>query len=153
MSPAKHSSFDTVVVLEHPNDVEVFARRVTAVALVFAFVAGNLAVCAGWETTPEARMACCANARTCPMHKSDSQHATTRAVSQREADRCCAASERGGSTPTSSSFAPSMTVTLVASPLPPIVPIPPLHVASWRALVPLHVSTVPTHLLLSVLLV
>jgi hypothetical protein len=123
-------------------------------ALVFALVVGNLAVCTGWEATPEARMACCSNAGTCPMHKADSHHATSkRAVSQREADNCCAASERGGSTPTSSSFASSLLLTLVATPAPTLVPTSPLHVDTWRALVPRAVSATPRHLLLSVLLV
>lgn len=130
-----------------------FSRRLTALALMFAFAAGNLALCAGWEASPEARMACCANGGTCPMHKSDGLAAhSKRLVNQTEADNCCAASERGGSTPSTPSFASTMAAALVAVALPILLP-SPLRVDAWRADVPRPISAVPKHLLLSVLLV
>src|SRR5262245_18314328 len=129
-------------------------RRIAAVLAVLALFTGNVTVCAGWLGTPEARMACCMNATTCPMHKSDDhQHSSRRVVSQAQADSCCAAAAQRRD----SAAAPSM---FAASGLTVLVPVaavtaPPCVVASreWRALVPLPVSSTPKHLLLSVLLV
>jgi hypothetical protein len=64
--------------------------------LVLAIMAaGNVAVCAGWENSAEARMACCENNESCPMHKGDTGNLVrSQSISQTEADRCCAGSER-----------------------------------------------------------
>jgi hypothetical protein len=146
--------FDTARRIQHPTNVVVLSRRLVVIAAVLTLCAGNLAVCAGWQATPEARMACCRNEATCPMHKSESQDSGTRhTVSQAQADNCCAGSERAHSTTTSSMFVPSGIVTLAPATMPvftsPNVPV----LQDWRALVPLPVSPVPKHLLLSVLLV
>jgi len=130
------------------------SRRIAAVVAVLALCAGNLAVCAGWQATPEARMACSVNATTCPMHKSDShEHSLKRVVSQAQADSCCAAAAQGrDSAAAGSTFAVSGVIALVPV---TVFTVPTSAIASqeWRALVPLPVSSTPKHLLLSVLLV
>ena len=130
------------------------SRRIAAVVAVLALCAGNLAVCAGWQATPEARMACCVNATTCPMHKSDShEHSSKRVVSQAQADSCCAAAAQGrDSAAAGSTFAVSGVIALVPV---TVFTVPTSAIASqeWRALVPLPVSSTPKHLLLSVFLV
>jgi len=74
-------------------------------------------------------------------------------VTQAQADTCCAGSERNDSTTTRTTFVSSGTATLVVAMAPVVVaPIVPA-LEEWRALVPLPVSPVPKHLLLSVLLV
>jgi hypothetical protein len=100
------------------------AHRVSAVLLCLGLVAGNAAaVCAGWLATPEARMACCVGDGPCPMHKSDSdEQGATRVISQAEADRCCASSERDESAPSSPSFVLTVELALVTSPVPFVAP-------------------------------
>jgi hypothetical protein len=70
--------------------------------MVLVLVGGHLAECQGWRSTAEARMACCANEEECPMHKAG-QHSSvpSHRISQSDADRCCATSERGNSMPIS----------------------------------------------------
>jgi len=129
-------------------------RRGAAFVAALALCAGNVAVCAGWQATPEARMACCMDGATCPMHKSDRhEHSPKRAVSQAQADSCCAAAaQRRDSAAAGSTFAASGVTALV--PVAAfIVPISAFMSQDWRALVPLPVSSTPKHLLLSVLLV
>jgi len=131
-----------------------FTTRLAAIVVVLTVSAGNLAVCAGWQATPEARMACCLNATSCPMHKSESHRpGSKRILSQAQADSCCAAA----SAPTQSSVAGSTYVSPHGTGLAPqadlVVPIPTLALQQWRALVPLPASPVPKHILLSVLLV
>ncbi len=129
------------------------ARRIAAVIAVLVLGAGNVAVCAGWQATAEARMACCMSTTTCPMQSSEDHHSAKGGVSQTQADSCCAASsQRRESSSPGSYFAASGVIALV--PLPvfsiPATVVPPQE---WRALVPLRVSSVPKHLLLSVLIV
>jgi len=136
------------------GQVVILARRASAVVALLALVVGNVAVCAGWQATPEARMACCVNGTTCPMHKSDShEHSSKRVVSQAQADSCCAAAaQRHDSAAAGSTFTASGVIALV-----PVsvftVPTGPIASQEWRALVPLPVSSTPKHLLLSVFLV
>jgi hypothetical protein len=128
--------------------------RAAAFVAALALCAGNVAVCAGWQATPEARMACCMDSTTCPMHKSDNhEHSSRRVVSQAQADSCCAAAaERRDSAAAGSTFSASGLIALV-----PVaaftVPVSAFMSQEWRALVPLPVSSTPKHLLLSVLLV
>ena len=69
-------------------DTVVTFRRVTSFAVVVAFLAGPcLSVCAGWDASPHARMACCA-------HKAAD-----------EADACCASAEGRENSPTPSPVA------------------------------------------------
>src|SRR3954469_17565643 len=129
-------------------------RRIAAFVAALALCAGNVAVCAGWQATPEARMAGCMDSTTCPMHKSDNQeHSSSRVVSQAQGDSCCAAAaERRDSAAAGSTFSASGLIALV-----PVaaftVPVSALLSQVWRWLVTLPVSSTPKHLLLSVLLV
>jgi len=129
-------------------------RRITAFVAALALCAGNVAVCAGWQPTPEARMACCMDGTTCPMHKSDHHdHSSSHSVTQTQADSCCAAgAQRRDSVSAGLTFAASGVIALV-----PVaaftVPVSALSSQEWRALVPLRVSSVAKHLLLSVFLV
>ena len=142
-----------VTPVEHPTHVVTFSHRLSAVALSLALLAGNVALCAGWAATPEARMACCAEGVACPMHRSDSPD-NQRVVSQAQADSCCASAERdaqGSSNPTS-------VVTMSAAVLGPAIVLPadvPALVLTdaWRTVPPAPASHVPRHVLLSVFLV
>jgi hypothetical protein len=129
-------------------------RRLAAIVAVLALCAGNVAVCAGWQATPEARMACCTDDAECPMRKSEGHdHSPNTALSQAQADSCCAASTQRRDSPAAGSpFASSGAITLV----PVVAVVAPTTAAlpqEWRALAPLPVSTIPKHLLLSVLIV
>jgi hypothetical protein len=136
------------------NDVASLARRVAAVVAILALAAGNVAVCAEWQGTPEARMACCTNGTSCPMHKSEGHDGSSKnTVSQAQADSCCAASaQRRESSSPGSTFVQSGVIALVPAAVFPL-PATELRPQEWRALVPLQASSVPKHLLLSVLLV
>ena len=154
MNAVRPVPFDTALRIQHPTNVVVLGRRLVALAAVLTLCVGNVAVCAGWQATPEARMACCRDEATCPLHKSESHDSGTgHMVSQAQADNCCAGSERTHWTTTNSTFIPTgivalapATISVVTSPNVPAL-------QGWRALVPLPVSPVPKHLLLSVLLV
>jgi hypothetical protein len=129
-------------------------RRLSALAAMLTLCVGNAAMCAGRQSSPEARMACCMNGTTCPMHKSKPHDTgSTRTISQAQADNCCAAT----STRTQSSVTGPTYVVSNATALPVVstvvVPVPVLALQEWRALAPVPVSPVPKHLLLSVLLV
>jgi len=128
------------------------SRRLAAAAAVLALSVGNLAVCAGWQATPEARMVCCQHESTCPMHKSDSA-GVKHSVTQAQADDCCASSERGRSATTHSTFTLSAVVTFTAAVLPVAAGSNTPALQAWRAFVPLPLPPIPKHLLLSVLLV
>jgi hypothetical protein len=130
------------------------SRRLSAIFLTLAVVAGQAGVCPGWMPTAEARMACCSGDGPCPMHKPDSESdGSKRVVSQAEADRCCAASEPDDSAPSRSNLAFSVTLAVVISPVPVLIPQPEAHADIWRASVPIASARVPKHLLLSVFLV
>ena len=128
------------------------SRRFSAAVVILALAVGNAAICAGWMPTREARMACCAEG-ACPMHKSDSHESLSRrGVSQAQADSCCAASERDEAAPSSLSFVSSMTLAVVASPVP-FLPEALTLSTGWPTQAPIPGTHVPKHLLLSVLLV
>jgi hypothetical protein len=129
-------------------------RQLAAMAAVLTLCVGNLSVCAGWQSTPEARMACCTNGTRCPMHKSESRGSgSTHVMSQAQADSCCAAaSNRTEASTADPAFVLSSTTALPVS-ASVVVPVAVPALQEWRALVPLPVSPVPKHLLLSVLLV
>jgi hypothetical protein len=147
---------DTARGIQHPTIVVLFGRRLLAIAAVLTLCVGNLTLCGGWQAMPEARMVCCMSGNSCPMHKSGFHGPGSkrqRAISQVQADNCCAASSNG----TRSSGARSAFVPTNATALPiattVVVPITVPALQEWRALVPLPVSPVPKHLLLSVLLI
>ena len=129
------------------------ARRLSTLALAVVLSVGQGALCAGWMPTPEARMACCSGDGTCPMHGSASDVRSKWAVSQAEADRCCAAAERETPTPGASAFAPSIGLAVVPSVIPLVAPLGPTPRGPWREHVPDPVTRLPRHLLLSVLIV
>ena len=131
-----------------------FTRRLAALAAVLALSVGNVAVCAGWQPTAEARMACCMSDMNCSMHKPDGHdHGATSDVSQTQADLCCASSSERRESPTATStVASSGVIALVPAAVLSLSMIQP-PAQQWRALVPLRGSPVPRHLLLSVLLV
>lgn len=94
------------------------------------------------------------NGTGCPMHTSERHdHSSKNTVSQAQADGCCAASAQGReSSSPGSTFAASAVIVLVPAAVFSF-PSTDLRAQKWRALVPLHVSSVPKHLLLSVFLV
>jgi hypothetical protein len=130
-------------------------HRLAALSLTFALMAGNAAICAGWLSTPEARMACCAEGGDCPMHKGDSHSSgAERVLTQAQADSCCASSERENSNQSNPAFVSTITAAVlgVGMVLPASVPALVLSDA-WRMSAPLPVAPVPKHVLLSVFLV
>lgn len=140
--------------VEHPSEVLTFGRRFSAAALSLALLAGDVAQCAGWAATPEARMACCADEDTCPMHRSDGQTEGDRAVTQAHADSCCAASEPDRTDQSTPTFASTISSAVLgtATALPATLPVLVLR-GAWQAAAPLPPDSVPTHVRLSVFLV
>lgn len=68
--------------------------RTIAATLIAVMTAGPVGLCAGWQATAEERMACCVEGVACPMHVAERDHSDGRqAITQTEADGCCAASE------------------------------------------------------------
>jgi hypothetical protein len=130
------------------------SRRIGVFATILTLCVGHLALCVGWQATPEARMACCTSGTSCPMHKAASHGSgSNRSITQVQADNCCAAtSNRTQSSVASTTFALS-SATARQPIIGAVVPVPVLALQEWRALVPLPLSPVPKHLLLSVLLV
>ena len=118
-------------------------------------LAGNAAVCAGWLSTPEARMACCAEGHECPMHKGDSHgSASGRVLTQAQADSCCASSERKNSDQSNPSFAAAITAAVLGVGIVLPVSVPALVLSdAWRTSAPIPIAPVPKHVLLSVFLV
>ena len=129
-------------------------QRFAAVALTFALVAGNAAMCAGWKATPEARMACCADGVECPMHKGNSHRSgSERVLTQAQADSCCASSEGKNSNLFSPTFVAAITAVLGHGIILP-ANVPALVLSDgWRISAPIPIEPVPKHVLLSVFLV
>jgi hypothetical protein len=131
-------------------------HRLSAVLLCFGLVAGNAAVCAGWAATPEARMACCADGRDCPMHKDKSDDSGSgRVLTQLEADSCCAASEReNSSSPSTPTFVVAISFAVLGAGVVLPLSVPSLVLSdNWRTFSPLPTTPVAKHVLLSVFLV
>jgi hypothetical protein len=127
-------------------------RRISNALLCLVLFAGNAAVCAGWTPSPEARMACCAEGNSCPMHKHESHDSAS--VTQLDADRCCAATEgHSSSSPSAQSSAPAISLAVLGEGilLPADVPQLAVEHDDWTS-APLPSST-PTHVLLSVFLI
>jgi hypothetical protein len=124
---------------------------VVSVACVLAFVQGAMAQCAGWQSTPEARLDCCQDGM-CPLRHREASTSRAR-LTQAAADDCCAQSQDQESGPSATVFASTMTLAVLA-PLPPVVLslAPAIRLsAPWET--PSPPDHVPKHLLLSVLLV
>jgi hypothetical protein len=125
-------------------------HRFSAVVLCLGLVAGNAAICAGWASTPEARMACCTDGAGCPMHKDDT--AAPDVVTQAQADACCASAERESS-PSAPTFVAAIWLAVLGpgTALPMTVPALVLS-DDWRTVSPPRPVPVPRHVLLSVFL-
>lgn len=132
-----------------------WSRRVASILLVVVVAAGNAAVCAGWAPTPEARMACCSEGATCPMHKSEPHHtAAGHGLTQAQADTCCALSERGNSSQSSQAYVSPITIAVLGTGIVLPATVPSLVLSdAWRTVTPIPRSAVPKHVLLSVFLV
>lgn len=127
----------------------------SALATVMALVAGSVALCTGWVATPEARMACCTDGDTCPMHKGESQGSSPgRVVTQAQADTCCASSERQQSDQSAPAFVSVISSAVLGAGVVAPVPVPALVASDfWRTVAPISIAPVPRHVLLSVFLV
>jgi hypothetical protein len=131
-----------------------FTRRLAAIAASLTLCVGNLAVCAGWHATAEARLDCCKNGTSCPMHTSKSHGSgSTQSITQAQADDCCAASSNRTESPTAVSSVALSNPAAVPAVVPSVVPVAVPALQEWRALVPLPHSPVPKHVLLSIFLV
>jgi hypothetical protein len=141
-----------VILYRHHRDVVVLPRVIVA-ALIAVLSVGPVALCAGWQATSEARMACCVEGMACSMHTSEDESTGTRTVSQAEADSCCAAGEPDDASPTAPSLA---AMTAMASNAAPILlpPPPPISRAvSLNDPAPARDHGVSRHLLLSVFII
>ena len=140
----------------HPTGVELLFRRTAALVVVLSLGAAGWAECAGWQPTPEERLACCSGSGVCPMHGSTEPGSSAeRVATQAQADSCCAVSDTDDSTPATGTFTISLSAALATSPPSTIAPItaPPAAVDAWRTDLPLAVGQVPKHVLLSVFLI
>ena len=151
--------FITLTPMQRPcilTVVELLFRRTAALLVVLTLGAAGWAECAGWQATPEARMACCSGSGDCPMHGSTEPGAgSERVVTQAQADSCCAASDTNDSTPSTAVYSLSPSAVLVSSTLQTLAPImaPPSFFDAWRTHVPLPRGHVPRYVLLSVFLI
>lgn len=130
-------------------------RRISVLMLMLALIDAHAAVCAGWQPTPEARMDCCIEDCTCPMHdsKSDSSE-SAKSLTQAEADSCCASSEREDSSPSNPSIVAPISNAVLGQAVVIPAPIPSLVLSdNWRTAVPIPAAPVARHVLLSVFLV
>jgi hypothetical protein len=126
--------------------------RFVAVIVLVVLPMSAWAQCAGWQSTAEARMECCAQEEQCPMHAGTGA-SLTHTFTQQQADTCCALSEHAPSTPSTSSQIAPATLALVSTPVAVVLPaFEPLRNA-WQSFVPIAASPVPRHILLSVFLV
>ena len=136
-------------------------RRLLGLVAAIALASGQLGLCAGWSSSPEARHACCTQG-ACAMHTTqedlaDDPTRTTggttahHAVDQSEADRCCGLSEqRDDPAPSAASVAPVVPLVLLTAPVALVVE---PDAARRDNHGPHRSGAVPRHLLLSVLLV
>jgi hypothetical protein len=135
------------------GDVQRFSRVLAVLLLVLATAQGNVAMCAGWKPTPEARRACCAAGAICPMRPQSRATTVTRhAISQQAADACCAAAA-GDDAPPAAAFALPVPVAIWAFVVWPADPRLDWLRAVRAVESPPSSSGVPRHLLLSVILI
>lgn len=114
------------------------------------------AVCEGWQSTPEARMACCEAAEArCTMHAPPPEtvgHGHAGHHSQSDADTCCAMSEPGNAGERGLTFAPSAAEAALDAAAPIQTGSPATVYARRRSTGPPPGGQVPKHVLLSVFL-
>ena len=96
-------------------------------------------------------MDCCSGSGVCPMHGSTAPGAVTQA----QADSCCAASDSDTSVPSAAIFSISLSTALLTSPQSALMPavVSPPPVGAWRVHAPRVLGPVSTHVLLSVFLI
>jgi hypothetical protein len=127
------------------------SRGLMALCMVAAISTVNLAVCAGWAPTPEARISCCTG-EGCPMHKTGGSQRLV--VTQADADKCCALSEdthRSSSLPT---YAPGLSSLASALPLAGRVNVTAVpHGDITPMSVPVRAASTARYVLLSIFLV
>ena len=147
---------DTRVAPVHPKVVEPLLRRTAAFVVALALAAAGWAECAGWQASPEARMACCSGSGECPMHGStEPGSGSDKVLTQAQADSCCAASDTDDSTPSTGAFSLSLSAALVTSAVTITAPVtsPPAPFDAWRTHVPIPAGQVQRHVLFSVFLI
>jgi hypothetical protein len=113
----------------HHGNVLVITRFIAA-AIVVALSASPVALCTGWQSSPEARMACCVEGVACAMHPSEDQDGI------------------GIWVVTQASIAPHATTTSSVL-LPPVI----TRSAAWDRRPPDRAFTVPRNVLLSVFII
>jgi hypothetical protein len=130
-------------------------RRTAALVVALTLSTAGWAECAGWQGTPEARMACCSGPGPCPMHGSTERGSGAETVvTQAQADRCCAASDDDHSMPSAAAFSLSRSLAPATGALSTLVPVTaPASVDAWHTHAPRPVAQVATHVLLSVFLI
>jgi hypothetical protein len=119
-------------------------------------MAGNTAICAGWASTPESRMACCAEDANCPMHEHESHDAGSgHALTQFDADSCCLSSEREEpANPSPLTLVATISFAVLGPGVPLSASVPALVLSDdWRTALPIPSTPVPRYVLLSVFLV
>jgi len=131
--------------------VQPVLRRIASVVCVLAFAQSAVALCAGWQATPDARMQCCQDG-ACPLHHHDHGGPPTH-VTQAAADDCCAQSAPQESSPSKAAFAPTITYAVLASAPPGVLSLAPAMAISAPWETPSPPTHVPKYFLLSVLLV
>ena len=125
--------------------------RALAFTLSAVLTAGPVGLCAGWQASSEARMACCVEEVGCPMHAGDHTHAgATHKPTQSEADDCCASNEHRNSPSTTQLAAVIVSLPVALTTLRP--PIASRLFASHASIAG-RAQSVPRHLLLSVFLI
>lgn len=119
-----------------------------ALLCILSLVASGVIECAGWQSSPAARMACCESG-SCPMHRDDTGSAS---ITQAQADSCCAVSERqdGNQAPSSVS---TPTLVVLTGPVAVIALARDSLSDFWQPESSHRPSSTPKHLLDSVLLV
>jgi hypothetical protein len=112
---------------------------------VLVFTQSAWAECGGWQRSAEARKACCG---ACQNDRQNTEH-HDHGVTQQQADACCAKSEpRQSDSPVAPPAAVALGIAFDVAVPAPVVAFPPI-----ARLVHVRTSSVPKHLLLSVLLV
>ena len=136
----------------HSVSVTGTLRRAATVLLALSVGTAGVIECAGWVASSEARMICCASGE-CPMHRLPEHAGAHHAMTQAQADGCCALSQGDRSTPRVpvGSFATALVGGLVAAREP--LAVPSVSRDAWRAHLPLPGGRVPRHVLLSVFLI
>lgn len=121
--------------------------------MALVLTTGGVRLCAGWEATSDARMACCTKHDACAMHRGTADSKAT-GVTQAQADACCASADRPESTPSSAAIVAHPPLVSVAA-LFVVFPSPAAPAHEWGSAMspPLARTEVPRHLLLSVFLI